>query len=111
MVIKAVSWEKDDIGSSHLGCKREINIAIPQLAVVRRNLMSNCFLFNCLIGNIEVKILFHLHYRCANKIVIFFSGLKKLYLIRNKRNISIYSFFICIIFFSDFGGSETVHMK
>lgn len=78
MVIKAVSWEKDDIDSSHLGCKREINIALPQLAVVRRNLMSNSFLFNCRINNIEVKILFHLHYRCANKIVIFFFWAKEI---------------------------------
>lgn len=116
MVIKAVSWEKDDIDSNHLGCKREINTGLPQLAVVSRNLMSNTFLFNCLINNTEVKILFHLHYRCTNKIVMLFSRLKKLYLIRNKRNIPIYTYFIfinCIVFilFSDFSSNKTAHMK
>lgn len=98
VVIKAVSWEKDDIDSSHLGCEREINTALPQPAVVSKNLMSNCFLFNCLINNIEVKSLFHPHYRSTNKIVMLFSGLKKFYLIRNKRTIPRYTYFICIIF-------------
>lgn len=52
MVIRAISWEKDDMDSSHPGCEREINLTLPQLGVVSRKLMSKGFLSNYLINNV-----------------------------------------------------------